>query len=87
VTGTSSLNKAAREEGRKGLRNRMDRGSIKTRMTAAGKAIHKGEKEEALQAAQEAVKCIDRVVQKGVFHRNKGARLKARLMRKLNAKV
>ncbi len=69
------------------MRNRMDRGRIKTRMTAAGKAINKGEKEEALQAAQEAVKCLDKMVNKGVFHRNKGARLKSRLLHKLNSKV
>jgi hypothetical protein len=34
-----------------------------------------------------AISSIDRAVSKGVFHRNKGARLKSRLMKKLNAVI
>ena len=87
MTGTSSLNKAARGEEKKGLRNRMDKGGIKTRRATAEKAINKGEKEEALQEVKKTVKGIDKMVHKGVFHRNKGARLKSRLIHKLNSRV
>jgi len=42
-------------------------------------AIEAGNKENAQQAYQEAVPVIDRMVTKGIIHKNKAARHKSRL--------
>jgi ribosomal protein S20 len=40
----------------------------------------------AYQKTMLAISGIDKAVSKGIMHRNKGARLKSRLMKKLNKK-
>jgi small subunit ribosomal protein S20 len=80
---SKSLNKAARSAERKRLQNRSIRSSVKTHITKAEKLIDaKGE--SAHQETVIAISTIDKAVSKGVLHRNKGARLKSRAMKKLN---
>ncbi len=80
---SKSLNKAARSSEKKRLRNRSIRSSVKTHIAKAEKLIDtKGEL--AHQETVVAISTIDKAVSKGVFHRNKGARLKSRAMKKLN---
>lgn len=81
-----SLNKAARSAERKRLRNRSIRSSVKTHVAKAQKLIGAKEK-SAHRETVVAISSIDKAVSKGVFHRNKGARLKSRLMKKLNATI
>lgn len=78
-------NKVARTAERKRLRNRLVRSSVKTHIVKAKSSIDAGE-ESAQQKTTLAMSGIDKAVSKGIIHRNKGARLKSRLMKKLNKK-
>ncbi len=78
-------NKVARTTERKRLRNRLVSSSVKTHITKARSSIDAGE-ESAQQKTTLAMSGIDKAVSKGIIHRNKGARLKSRLMKKLNKK-
>lgn len=76
-------NKVARTAERKRLRNRSVRSNVKTCIVKAKSAADAGE-ESAHQKTMLATSSIDKAVSKGIIHRNKGARLKSRLMKKLN---
>ena len=78
-------NKVARTAERKRLRNRLVRRSVKTSVVKARSSADAGE-ESARQKAMLAVSNVDKAVSKGIIHRNKAARLKSGLMRKLNKK-
>ena len=78
-------NKVARTAERKRLRNRLVRRSVKTSVVKARSSADAGE-ESARQKAMLAVSSVDKAVSKGIIHRNKAARLKSGLMRKLNKK-
>lgn len=78
-------NKVARTAERKRLRNRLVRRVVKTSVVKARTSADAGE-ESARQKAMLAVSTIDRAVAKGIIHRNKSARLKSGLMKKLNKK-
>ena len=75
--------KTTRQAERKRLRNRSIRSRVKTIIAkmddkVAAKDI------SAREETMAAISSIDRAVRKGVFHRNKAARLKSRLVRKLS---
>ena len=78
-------NKIARMAERKRLRNRLVRSSVKTGVVKARSSADAGE-ESAKQKVMLAVSNIDKAVSKGIIHRNKGARLKSGLVKKLNKK-
>lgn len=78
-------NKVARTAERKRLRNRLVRRSLKTYVGKARSSADAGE-ESASQKTMIAISSIDKAVSKGIIHRNKGARLKSRLIGKLNKK-
>jgi small subunit ribosomal protein S20 len=82
---TKQGNKVARTAERKRLRNRLVRRSVKTGMVKARSSVDAGE-ESASQKTILAISSIDKAVSKRIIHRNKGARLKSRLMKKLNKK-
>jgi len=65
--------------------NRVFRGSARTAIKKARSAIDGGNLEEARAATHKATKAIDKAAAKGVFHKNKAARQKSRLMKNLNA--
>jgi small subunit ribosomal protein S20 len=54
-------------------------------MVKARSSVDAGE-ESASQKTMLAISSIDKAVSKGIIHRNKGARLKSRLMKRLNKK-
>jgi small subunit ribosomal protein S20 len=85
VSASRQGNKVARTAERKRLRNRLVRRSVKTCIIKARSSVDAGE-ESAKQKAMLAVSSIDTAVSKGIIHRNKGARLKSGLMKKLNKK-
>jgi small subunit ribosomal protein S20 len=85
VSASKQGNKVARTAERKRLRNRLVRRSVKTSVVKARSSVDAGE-ESAKQKAMVAVSNIDKAVSKGIIHRNKGARLKSGLMKKLNKK-
>ena len=78
-------NKVARTAERKRLRNRLVRRSLRTYIAKAKSSADAGA-ESAYQKTTLAISSIDKAVSKGIIHRNKGARLKSRLMKKLNKK-
>jgi small subunit ribosomal protein S20 len=61
------------------------RSSVKTGIAKARSSADAGE-ESAKQKVMLAVSNIDKAVSKGIVHRNKGARLKSGLVKKLNKK-
>ncbi|MEA3442442.1 MAG: 30S ribosomal protein S20 [Chloroflexota bacterium] len=78
-----STGKAARQAERKRLHNRAVKSSSKTRIAVAKKEID-AQSSSAPEKAREAVSSIDKAANKGIFHRNKAARLKSRLTKKMN---
>ena len=76
-------NKVARTAERKRLRNRSARSSLRTLIVKAKSSADAGE-ETAYEKTVMAISGVDRAANKGVIHRNKAARLKSRLMKKLN---
>jgi len=85
VSTSKQGNKVARTAERRRLRNRLVRRSVKTYIVKAESSADAGE-ESAYQKTVLAISSIDKAVGKGIIHRNKGARLKSRLMKKLNKK-
>jgi small subunit ribosomal protein S20 len=85
VSASKRGNKVARTAETKRLRNRLVRRSVKTGIVKARSSADAGE-ESAKQKVMLAVSNIDKAVSKGIIHRNKGARLKSGLIRKLNKK-
>jgi small subunit ribosomal protein S20 len=69
---------------RKRLRNRLVRGSTRTQISKVRRLITSKELESAKQEMVAATSSIDKAMSKGVIHKNRGARLKSRLMKKLN---
>jgi small subunit ribosomal protein S20 len=61
------------------------RSSVKTHIVKAKSSVDAGE-ESANQTTTQAISSIDKAVSKGIIHRNKGARLKSSLTKKLNKK-
>jgi small subunit ribosomal protein S20 len=85
VSASKQGNKVARTAERRRLRNRVVRSSVKTYVVKAENSADAGE-EAAYQKTMLAISNIDKAVNKGIIHRNKGARLKSRLIKKLNKK-
>jgi len=85
VSTSKSSNKVARSAERKRLRNRLVRRSVRTYIVKAKSSVDAGE-ESAYQKTMLAMSSVDKAVSKGIIHRNKSARIKSRLMKKLNKK-
>jgi small subunit ribosomal protein S20 len=85
VSASKQGNKVARTAERKRLRNRLVRRSVKTGIVKARSSADAGE-ESAKEKVMLAVSNVDKAVSKGIIHRNKAARLKSGLIRKLNKK-
>jgi len=84
VSSAKMANKIARSGGRRRLRNSSTKTRMKTASGGAEKLINGGEAKSAQEGVVTAISNIDRAVSKGIIHRNKGARLKSRLARRLN---
>lgn len=77
----------ARKRARQSLKNRAHNASLRTAFRTAVKkvlkAIDAGDKAAAQEVYRESVKVLDRIADKGVFHKNKAARHKSRLSAKI----
>ena len=75
--------KSARKRARQALERRDHNMSLRTAVRTAiknvKKAVAAGKKEDAAKVMRESQRVIDRVVAKGVMHRNAGDRHKSRL--------
>jgi small subunit ribosomal protein S20 len=85
VSASNQGNKVARTAERKRLRNRLVRRSVRTRIVKAKSSVDAAE-ESASQKTALAISSIDKAVSKGIIHRNKAARLKSHLTKKLSKK-
>ena len=81
---SKSVQKQARVNERRRLRNKSVRGLTRTNITKAEKLIFAGELESAREAVLVAISSLDKAAEKGVIHPNNAARHKSRLMKKLN---
>ena len=79
--------KRARQSERRRARNASLRSRVRTHIKRAVAAVNAGDRETALAAYNAAVPVIDAMAGKGILHKNKAARHKSRLARKLNSLV
>ncbi|MTD33468.1 30S ribosomal protein S20 [Paludibacterium denitrificans] len=79
----------ARKRARQALKQRAHNASLRTAFRTAVKkvlkAIEGGNKAAAKEVFRASVKVIDRIADKGVFHKNKAARHKSRLSAQIKA--
>ena len=79
----------ARKRARQSVKQRAHNASLRTASRTAVKkvlkAVEAGDKAAAQAVYKESVKIIDRIADKGVFHKNKAARHKSRLFAKVKA--
>ena len=79
-----SVQKQARANERRRLRNKAIRSLCKTNIIKAERLIFSGELELGREAVVVAVSSLDKAAEKGVIPPNNAARRKSRLMKKLN---
>jgi small subunit ribosomal protein S20 len=79
----------ARKRARQALKQRAHNASLRTAFRSAVKkvikAVEAGDKAAAREVFQASVKVLDRIADKGVFHKNKAARHKSRLSAQIKA--
>ena len=85
MPGSKSVQKQARVDEKRRLRNKSTRSLCKTNTTKAQRLISSGELEPARKAVVTAITSLDKAAEKGVIHPNNAARRKSRLMKKLNS--
>lgn len=81
MANTPSARKRIRTNERKRGRNVMYRSRAKTMIKKAEQSIFNGTPDE--QAVREAIRTLDKAVNKGILHSNNAARRKSRLVKKL----
>lgn len=79
--------KRNKQNEKKRIANRVYRGSARTFITTARKALVSGTPEEVQAAVVQAVSALDKAAEKGIIHKNNAARRKSRLMKSMNAQV
>ena len=85
MSGSKSVNRAARTQETKRLRNRVLRGKTRTALRQARQAVDGGDAATMQSTSAFAVATLDKAVTKGLYHKNKVARLKSRLTKRVNA--
>jgi small subunit ribosomal protein S20 len=79
----------ARKRARQALKQRAHNASLRTAFRTAVKkvikAVEAGDKAAAQVVFQQSTKVLDRIADKGVFHKNKAARHKSRLSAQIKA--
>jgi len=83
VANTKSAEKAARQAVKHRARNVALRSRSRSAIRKAAEAISSGNKETATTAYREAASVVDSLVNKGLVHKNKASRHKARLAARL----
>ncbi len=77
--------KRARQAESRRQRNAAHRSAMRTRVKSVAKAIDSGDKDKAEAAFKLATPLLDKMVNKGIVHKNKVAREKQRLNNLLRA--
>ncbi len=84
MANTKSAMKQIRSSARKRERNRVFRSRARTCINKTRRLIAEGNVEEAREEAHRAIVALDKAAEKGIIHKNKAARCKSRLMKRLN---
>ena len=81
--------KSARKRARQAVKTRLhkmgQRSKMRTHIKAVITAVQKGDKEAAATAYKAAVPVIDAMINKGIVNKNKAARHKSRLNKRVKA--
>jgi small subunit ribosomal protein S20 len=85
VANTKQARKRARQNSERRVFNRGYRSMFRTYVKRVSKAIESGDKQAAQEAFKQAEPVIDRVAGKGIIHKNKAARHKSRLNARIEA--
>jgi small subunit ribosomal protein S20 len=85
VANIKSAEKRARQSEQRRQHNMAQRSQMRTQIKKVIKAIESGDKEAAQTRYREAVPVIDAMTGKGIIHRNKAARHKSRLNKRISA--
>ncbi len=81
---TKSGIKRVRQSKKRRARNIAAKKVVKTALKAAERAI-KAKSADAKDLVKKAISAIDKTVERGILHKNKAARVKSRLTKKLKA--
>ena len=85
MANTAQARKRARQAVARRAHNMSLRTAVRTAIKNVDKALAAGDKDAAAKMLRESQRVIDRVVAKGVLHRNAGDRHKSRLAHALRA--
>lgn len=83
MSASKSTSKAARTQERRRVYNKSVRKQTRTVVRKARESVASGDPAKAQNATVAAVSTLDRAVSKGVVHKNTAARLKSRLVRRM----
>ena len=76
--------KAGRQQIKRAIRTRGDRTETRSAMARALRSVESGDVADAETAVKEALRILDRAVQKGILHKNNVNRRKSRMAANLN---
>ena len=79
MANSAQARKRARQAERRRARNASHRSTVRTYIKKVVALIEAGDREAAGEALRAAIPVIDKMVGKGILHKNKAARLKSRL--------
>ncbi len=79
MANSAQAKKRVRQAEKHRQQNASQRSTLRTSIKGVIKAVATGDQEKAQQAYKTAVPIIDRMVNKGLIHKNKAARHKSRL--------
>lgn len=77
--------KRAKQNSVRRLKNHSQRSAVRTAMKKLDAAIESGDQAAAKAAYQSSVSLIDKATVKGLHHKNRAARLKSRLNKRVKA--
>ena len=81
-----SAKKRLRQDEKKRIRNKAIRNEVRNQVKKINKLFLAGNIEEARRIQPEIIRLIDKIVSKGIWHKNKAARIKSRIAKKLVSK-
>ena len=85
MANTPQTRKRAQQNAKRRLHNHSMRSHMRTHVKKVIKALRKGDAEGARSAYQVAVPVVDRMAGKGLIHKNRAARYKSRLNKRIRA--
>jgi small subunit ribosomal protein S20 len=85
LANSASAKKRVRQAAKRRVHNMGIRTEARTFIKNVIKAIEAGDKKNAQELYNKMIPVIDKVANKGIFHKNKVARHKSRLSRKIKA--